>query len=92
MGKDTKRFNKFCETYDMYADGIEEKVVEFLKGTYPEAYKKALKEAEGNEESDFSPEESISPSMIWGYVENDDDFFSSVENWFKENYPGDDLR
>ena len=91
MAKDTDRFNKFCEQYDMYADGIEGEVVEFLKGAYPEAYKKSLKEAEGNE-SDFPPEESISPSMIWGYVENDDNFFSSVENWFNENYPDDELK
>ena len=30
--------------------------------------------------------------MIWGYIQNDDEFFESVENWFKENYPGDELK
>ena len=49
MAKDHDRFNKFCETYDMYADYTEGKVVEFLKHKYPDAWDKALKEAtEGN--------------------------------------------
>ena len=41
MSKDYDRFNKFCEQYDMYADGTEEKVVEFLKGKFPEEYKES---------------------------------------------------
>ena len=87
MSKNTDRFNKFCKKYDMYADGTEEKVVTFLKDKYPDAWKKALKEAEENNTGDFSAEESVTPSMIWGYIEDDDDFFSSVENWFKETFP-----
>jgi len=86
MAKDFNRFNKFNETYDMYADGIEEEVVKFLKNQYPDAYKKAIEEAK-QEESDFPVEERVTPSMIWGYVEDDDEFFSSLENWFKETYP-----
>ena len=91
MTKDYERFNKFCEQYDMHADGIEEEVVEFLKGKFPDEYKKALKEADDGI-SDFPPEQSVSPSMIWGYIQNDDEFFKSVENWFNENYPGDELK
>ena len=87
MSKDTGRFNKFCEKYDMYADGVEKDVIAFLKDKYPDAWKKALKEAEENNTGDFSAEESVIPSMIWGYVEDDDDFFSSVENWFKKKFP-----
>ena len=48
MAKDHDRFNKFCEKYDMYADGVEEDVVAFLKDKYPDAWKKALKEAKQN--------------------------------------------
>ena len=90
MTKDHERFNKFNETYDMYGDGTEEKVIEFLKERFPDAYKKALEEAK-EEESDFPPEERVIPSMIWGYVEDDDEFYSAVENWFKETYPDEDF-
>jgi hypothetical protein len=90
MSKDYDRFNKFCEQYDMYADGTEEKVIEFLKGKFPEEYKKALEEADDGI-SDFPPEQSVSPSMIWGYMQNDDEFFESVENWFKETFPDEDF-
>ena len=38
MTKNYDRFNKFNETYDMYGDGIEEKVVEFLRVKFPDAY------------------------------------------------------
>ena len=95
MSKDYERFNKFNETYDMYGDGIEEEVIKFLKGRFPDAYKKALKEAEDDpfiKESGNPAEGAIIPSMIWGYVEDDDEFYSAVENWFKENYPGDELK
>ena len=90
MTKDHERFNKFNETYDMYGDGTEEKVIEFLKERFPDAYKKALEEAK-EEESDFPPEERVIPSMIWVYVEDDDEFYSAVENWFKETYPDEDF-
>ena len=60
-------------------------------GDFPDEYKKALKEADDGI-SDFPPEQSVSPSMIWGYIQNDDQFFKSVENWFKENYPGNKLK
>ena len=43
MSKDTGRFNKFCEKYDMYADGVEKDVIAFLKDKYPDAWKKHLK-------------------------------------------------
>ena len=36
MSKNTSRFNKFCEKYDMYADGVEGDVIAFLKDKYPE--------------------------------------------------------
>ena len=36
-------------------------------------------------------EAAIIPSMIWGYVEDDDEFYSAVENWFKETYPDEDF-
>ena len=85
MNKDYDRFNKFNETYDMYADGIEEEVVSFLKSKYPNAYTQALEEAK-EEESDFPVEERITPSMIWGYVKDDDEFFLTLENWFKEKF------
>jgi hypothetical protein len=71
----------------MYADGVEEDVIAFLKDKYPDAWKKAVKEAEENNAGDFSAEESVIPSMIWSYVDDEDDFFSSVENWFKEKFP-----
>ena len=29
--------------------------------------------------------------MIWGYIQNDDEFFESVENWFKETFPDEDF-
>ena len=94
MTKDYERFNKFNETYDMYGDGTEEKVIEFLKERFPDAYKKALKEAGDDpfvKESGNSAEAAIIPSMIWGYVEDDDEFYSAVENWFKETYPDEDF-
>ena len=72
-----------------------EEVIKFLKGRFPDAYKKALKEAEDDpfiKESGNPAEGAIIPSMIWGYVEDDDEFYSAVENWFKENYPGDELK
>jgi hypothetical protein len=90
MTKDYERFNKFNETYNMYGDGTEEKVIEFLKERFPDAYKKALKEADDGI-SDFPPEQSVNPSMIWGYIQNDDEFFESVENWFKKTFPDEDF-
>ena len=38
MGKNYGKFNKFCKKYDIHSDGIEEEVVEFLKGKFPKAY------------------------------------------------------
>tara|TARA_B110000263_G_C14959631_1_gene351934 strand:+ start:318 stop:596 length:279 start_codon:yes stop_codon:yes gene_type:complete len=92
MAKDHERFNKFNETYDMYGDGTEGKVIEFLKDRFPDAYKKALEEAKQNDNPDVTPEEDIIPSMIWGYIENDDEFYSAVESWFKETYPDEEFK
>jgi hypothetical protein len=91
MTKNYDRFNKFNETYDMYGDGIEEKIIEFLRVRFPEAYEKAFKDAK-EEESDFPTEERITPSMIWGYIKDDDEFYLAVENWFKETYPDEDFK
>ena len=44
MSKDYTKFNEFCKNYDMHADGIEEEVVEFLKGKFPKAYDGAKKD------------------------------------------------
>ena len=87
-----ERFNKFNETYDMYGDGTEGKVIEFLKDRFPDAYKKALEEAKQNDNPDVTPEEDIIPSMIWGYIKNDDEFYSAVESWFKETYPDEEFK
>ena len=43
MEKNYDKFNKFCKKYDMYSDGIEEEVVEFLRGKFPKAYEGAKK-------------------------------------------------
>jgi len=92
MSKDYDRFNKFCQNYDMHADGIEEEVIKFLKSKFPKAYdeaKKNLMDENGGDE-----EEMPSPGSIFAHLSNDEDdkFYSSVENWFKENYPGDELK
>ena len=92
MSKDYDEFDKFCKKYDMYADGIEEEVVVFLKEKFPKAYngaKKDLMDTNGGDE-----EELPSPGSIFAHISNDDkdEFYSSVENWFKENYPGDELK
>ena len=75
----------------MHSDGIEEEVVEFLKGKFPKAYngaKKDLMEANGGDE-----EEMPSPGSIFAHIDgsDDDNFFSMVEGWFKNNYPEDEL-
>ena len=48
MGKNYDRFNNFCKKYDMHSDGIEEEVVEFLKGKFPKAYNGAKKRSHGS--------------------------------------------
>ena len=92
MSNDDAKFNKFCKKYDMYADGIEEEVVEFLKEKFPKAYnaaKKDLMDANGGDE-----EELPSPGSIFSHLSDDnkDEFYSLVENWFKEKFPGDELK
>ena len=91
MAKDYDRFNKFCEQYNMHADGIEEEVVEFLKVKFRKEYSNAKKDLMSENGGD--EEEMPSPGSIYAHLANseDDNFFSSVENWFKENYPGDEL-
>ena len=61
-------------------------------GWSDEIFERAQERVENpEEESDFPPEERVIPSMIWGYVKNDDEFYSAVENWFKETYPDEDF-
>ena len=92
MSKDYDRYNKFCENYDMYADGIEEEVVELLKGKFSKAYNAAKKDL--MDENGGDEEEMPSPGSLFAHLSNDeeDEFYSSVENWFKENFPGDELK
>lgn len=92
MSKDYDRYNKFCENYDMYADGIEEEVVEFLKGKFSKAYNAAKKDL--MDENGGDEEEMPSPGSLFAHLSNDeeDEFYSSVENWFEKNYPGDELK
>jgi hypothetical protein len=35
-----------------------------------------------------------SPGSLFAHLSNDeeDEFYSSVENWFEKNYPGDELK
>ena len=75
----------------MYSDGIEEEVVEFLKRKFPKAYNGAKKDLMDANNGDT--EEVPSPGSIFAHLAdtNDDNFYSSVEEWFKENYPGDNL-
>jgi hypothetical protein len=92
MGKNYDQYNKFSKKYDMHADGIEVEVVEFLKGKFPKAYngaKKDLMDENGGDE-----EEMPSPGSIFAYLTDaeDKEFYSSVENWFEKNYPGDELK
>ena len=91
MGKNYDQFNKFCKKYDMHSDGIEEEVVEFLKGKFPKAYKGAKKDL--MEANDGNEEEMPSPGSIFAQIDDSDDeiFYSSVEGWFKKNYPDDEL-
>ncbi len=91
MTKDHERFNKFCEQNDMYADGIEEEVVKFLKGKFPKAYNGAKKDL--IEANDGDQEEMPSPGSIFTHIDDsdDDNFFSLIEGWFKKNYPEDEL-
>ena len=35
---------------------------------------------------------NVQPSTKLDSVGQDDEFYSAVENWFKENYPGDELK
>ncbi len=91
MTKNYEKFNKFCENYNIYGDGIEEEVLNFLKKKFPKAYngaKKDLMEANGGDE-----EEMPSPGSIFAHIDSsdDDNFFSMVEGWFKKNYPEDEL-
>ena len=91
MGKNYDRFNKFCKKYDMHSDGIEEEIVEFLKGKFPKAYngaKKDLMDANGGDDDEIP-----SPGSIFAHLAetNDDNFYSSVEGWFKKNYPDEEL-
>ena len=92
MSKDYDRYNKFTEKYDMHADGIEEEVVEFLKGKFPKAYKAAKKDLMSENGGD--EEEMPSPGSIFANLSDNDDneFYTSLENWFEENYPGDELK
>jgi hypothetical protein len=92
MSKDYDKYNKFCENYDMYADGIEEEVVEFLKGKFSKAYNAAKKDL--MDENGGDEEEMPSPGSLFAHLSNDeeDEFYSSVENWFEKNYPGDELK
>jgi len=92
MSKDYDRYNKFCENYDMYADGIEEEVVELLKGKFSKAYNAAKKDL--MDENGGDEEEMPSPGSLFAHLSNDeeDEFYSSVENWFEKNYPGDELK
>lgn len=91
MVKKYDKFNKFCKKYDMYSDGIEEEVVEFLKGKFPKAYNGAKKDLMNTNNGDA--EEIPSPGSIFAHLadSDEDNFYSSVEEWFKENYPGDNL-
>ena len=43
MAKNFDKFNKFCNQYDLHADGIEEEVIQFLKGKFPKAFNSAKK-------------------------------------------------
>lgn len=91
MEKNYDKFNKFCKKYDMYSDGIEEEVVEFLRGKFPKAYEGAKKDL--MDANDGNTDEIPSPGSIFAHLADtdDDNFYSSVEEWFKENYPSDDL-
>ena len=75
----------------MHSDGIEEEVIEFLKGKFPKAYDQAKKDL--MDANDGDAEEIPSPGSIFAQLaDNDDDnFYSFVEGWFKKNYPDDKL-
>ena len=62
----------------MYADGIEEEVVEFLKGKFPKAYNGAKKDL--IEANDGDQEEMPSPGSIFTHIDDsdDDNFFNRL--------------
>ena len=92
MTKNYDKFNKFCNQYDLHGDGIEEEVVEFLKGKFPKAYNDAKKDLMMDNGGDEN--EMPSPGSIYGYLSKteDDKFFNELKNWFKKNYPDDELK
>ena len=92
MAKNFDKFNKFCNQYDLHADGIEEEVIQFLKGKFPKAFNAAKKDLLNDNGGD--EEELPSPGSIYAYLSTTEDskFFKLLEEWFKENYPDDELK
>ena len=41
MSDSIKKFNDFCKKYDLYENGVEEKLVLHLKNIFPKSYKKS---------------------------------------------------
>ena len=87
--KDLSKFNKFCEKYDLYGDGVEEEVVELLKSKFPKYFKAAkddLMKDNGGDES-----EDPSPGSVFAYLPTNEDkkFFDAVEKLFKEKFSDD---
>ena len=66
-------------------------MVQFLKGKFPKAYDGAKKDFMDAKDGDI--EEIASPGSIFAKIAeiDDDKFYLSIEEWFKKNYPGDNL-
>ncbi len=90
MTKNYEKFNKFCENYNVYGDGIEEEVVNFLKKKFPKEYFKAKEDLIN---AGATEDEVPSPGSIFSYLTKSDEdvFYSLVKKWFEKNYPKDEL-
>lgn len=64
MSDSIKKFNDFCKKYDVYEDGVEEKLVLYLKNIFPKSYKKS-------QEGLMSDDEIPNPADIYGFVSED---------------------
>jgi len=82
MSSNIKKFNDFCKKYDLYENGVEEKLVLHLKNIFPKSYKKS-------QEGLMSEDEIPNPADIYGFISEDkkteDDFFIAVQKWFEDN-------